>query len=232
MKLYVKVTLIVMAVCILVFAIKTLITEEPTQLTQGEDFIVENESKIEIDYEEMLLPLRNSEMRKTPITHVMIHFISNVAENPENPFLIEEIYQVLVEYGVSTHYLIDREGRIYLLVEEDRVAYHAGPGHLVDFPEYDDHLNYYSIGIELMAIGTKKEMEEYIDEETYDNLDPSFIGFTDAQYEALQQLLEYIHERYPGIERNRQHVIGHDEYAPERKNDTGSLFDWTLLYKD
>ena len=87
MKLYVKVTLIVMAVCILVFAIKTLITEEPTQLTQGEDFIVENESKIEIDYEKMLLPLRNSEMRKTPITHVMIHFISNVAENPENPFL-------------------------------------------------------------------------------------------------------------------------------------------------
>lgn len=85
------------------------------------------------------------------------------------------------------------------------------------FPAYENKLNAYSIGIELLAIGTKEEMSTFITEDTYDALDNSFIGYTDAQYESLKSLLHIIHERYPEVKRDREHVIGHDEYAPDRK---------------
>ena len=187
------------------------------------------EPKEEVEVTDMYLPLRNSEKRKTPITHVVIHFVSNVTEKPEDPYHLEDIRQIFVDYGVSSHYLIDREGNIHRFVSEDRIAYHAGTGSLENFPHYEDQLNEYSIGIELMAIGTKEEMAEFIDEETYEALDPSFIGYTDAQYDSLAKLLDAIHERYPEVERSREHVVGHDEYAPDRKTDPGSLFDWSRL---
>lgn len=60
-------------------------------------------------------------------------------------------------------------------------------------------------------------------------MDPSFIGYTDAQYNALNKLLENISIKYPKVKENRDHVVGHDEYAPERKTDPGELFDWERL---
>lgn len=195
-------------------------TKEKVEIPKTEEDIAVNN---------MYLPLRNSEKRRTPITHVVIHFVSNVAEKPEDPYRLEDIRQIFVDYGVSSHYLIDREGNIHRFVSEDRIAYHAGTGSLENFPHYENQLNDYSIGIELMAIGTKEEMAEFIDEETYEALDQSFVGYTDAQYEALAKLLGTIHERYPEVKRNREHVIGHDEYAPDRKTDPGSLFDWSRL---
>lgn len=198
-----------------------------------EEAVAENDQrdKSDITHEEVeisdyLLPLENSEIRTTPISHVMLHFSSNVTEKPHAPYHVEDIYKIFKEYGVSAHYLIDRSGTIYRLVQEDRMAYHAGAGSLSRFPAYENKLNAYSIGIELLAIGTKEEMSTFITEDTYNTLDPSFIGYTDAQYESLNSLLHTIHERYQEVKRDREHVIGHDEYAPDRKNDPGALFDW------
>lgn len=180
----------------------------------------------ELEIKDYLLPLENSETRSTLISHVMLHFSSNVTEKPHTPYQVDDIHKIFMDYGVSAHYVIDREGVIYKFVQEDRIAYHAGSGSLSRFPAYENKLNAYSIGIELLAIGTKEEMSTFITEDTYDALDNSFIGYTDAQYESLKSLLHTIHERYPEVKRDREHVIGHDEYAPDRKNDPGSLFDW------
>ena len=65
--------------------------------------------------------------------------------------------------------------------------------------------------------------------ELYARLRPSDIGYTDKQYESLRSLLKLITNRHPQIKMDRKHIIGHDEYAPGRKTDPGSLFDWTRI---
>ncbi|MBS4194228.1 N-acetylmuramoyl-L-alanine amidase [Lederbergia citri] len=175
------------------------------------------------------LPLQNSEVRTEIPTHIVLHFISNVGNNVLDPYNLQDIYSIFFEYGVSAHYLIARSGEIYQLVPEERVAYHAGTGDLPYFTKYRNNLNQYSIGIEMLAIGTKEEMAEMIKDEDYDSINPSFIGYTEAQYKTLNILLADIITRNPAIQRNRKFIVGHDEYAPGRKTDPGSLFDWSKI---
>ncbi|RLL43968.1 N-acetylmuramoyl-L-alanine amidase [Oceanobacillus piezotolerans] len=176
------------------------------------------------------LPNENSHSRENPITHIVLHFSSNVLANPADPFIPEDIRQIFIEYGVSAHYMIGRDGEIHQLVPEERVAYDAGKGDLPDFPNYKNRLNEYSIGIELLAIGTKTEMQTMMmSEAAYNELTAPLIGYTDEQYEALDKLLAEIVTRNPQIHYTRQYIVGHDEYAPERKTDPGSLFDWSKI---
>jgi len=59
---------------------------------------------------------------------------------------------------------------------------------------------------------------------------PEFIGFTDAQYAALAELLSDILARNPRIKMDRFHIIGHEEWAGRgRRTDPGELFDWTRI---
>jgi N-acetyl-anhydromuramyl-L-alanine amidase AmpD len=176
-----------------------------------------------------LLPQKNSEERITPITHIVFHFTSNAAQNPENPYNPNNIRETFLDYGISAHYMIGREGEIYLLVPENRIARHAGKGDLKNFPHYKDELNKYSIGIEMLAIGTKEEMNSMLPAEIYDAIPRPHIGFTGAQYHSLQRLVNDIVNRNPAIKKDRAHIIGHDEYAPNRKTDPGSLFNWTEI---
>lgn len=182
-----------------------------------------------IEMKEWLLPKKNSRVRGAPITHVMLHFTNNALRSPQSPYNIEDVYALFEEYEVSAHYMIDREGEIYLLVPEERAAFHAGKGRHLNYQEYGNGLNDYSIGIELMAIGTKEEMLSTIPEETYDSIDPLNMGYTEEQYIALNKLLDDILTRNPGIKNDREHIIGHDEYAPVRKSDPGELFDWSRI---
>ena len=88
-------------------------------------------------------------------------------------------------------------------------------------------MNMYSVGIELLAIGSEDDMKQYINEETYNSLDDSLIGFTDAQYESLNLLVDELCERY-SIPKDKSRIIGHEEYSPH-KSDPGELFDWNRL---
>ena len=178
---------------------------------------------------QMLLPDVNSEPRVETNTHVVIHFASNAYNKPNDPYNINDTYSIFEQYEVSSHYVIDRKGQIYLFVPETRVAYHAGKGKLSDYPEYENSLNQYSIGIELLAIGTREEMIPIITAEKFNLIDPSLIGYTEDQYKALNTLLDDILIRNPTIKRERNHIIGHDEYNPVMKTDPGSLFDWTRI---
>lgn len=162
-------------------------------------------------------------------THIVLHFISNAATNPENPYLYEDIRNIFIDYDVSPHYMIDREGEIYYLLPESRAARHAGKGELPEYSEYNDQLNKYSIGIELMGIGTEVEMQQMMSPEHYRNIPSEHIGYTEAQYTALNMLLEDILARNKQIKRDRMHIIGHDEYAPDRKTDPGELFEWSKV---
>src|SRR5699024_7778371 len=127
------------------FSSKTVESEEPLTETRLDA----------IDY---FLPLANSEKRIEKPTHVVLHFTSNALNKPQDPYLIEDTYDIFEENGVSANYVIGRSGEIYSFVPENRVTYHAGKGSLSEFPGYDDRLNDYSIGIEILAIGTREEM--------------------------------------------------------------------------
>lgn len=182
-----------------------------------------------IKIKKLFLPEENSRCRTKPITHIMIHYISNVVESPEHPYHIADIYFLLMDYGLSSHYVIDRDGDIFQLVPENRVAYHAGRSSLPNLPFFLHDMNDYSIGIELIGIGTKEEMLPMINQETYDSIPPINIGFTEEQYTALSALIQDIQNRYQSIPKSRWHIIGHEDYAAGRKMDPGQLFDWSKI---
>lgn len=104
--------------------------------------------------------------------------------------------------GVSSHYVISRDGKIVQMVNDYYRAHHAGAGKWGN----DTDLNSSSIGIELDNNGTT---------------DP----WTEVQINALVQLLSYLKETYKIPQAN---FIGHMDYAPTRKNDP-SRFPWKTL---
>lgn len=100
-------------------------------------------------------------------------------------------------YGVSSHYVIDRDGDIFQLVEEANVAYHAGKSQV---PDGRTGVNEFSLGIELI---NDKEHEP-----------------TKDQYRSLKKLLEAIKNKY-----SIKYILGHSDVAPTRKTDPWN-FDW------
>ena len=167
----------------------------------------------------------NDPESENALSFVMIHFSSDLSGLPDNPYDPERIRKIYFDSGASTHYLIDREGRILCFVPENRAAWHAGKGNWKGDEKLKDRMNLYSVGIEIMAMGSKRDMALYMTGEEYDAVPAEWVGYTDAQYDALRALLRDICGRY-GIPADRDHVIGHEEYAPDRKRDPGELFDW------
>ena len=145
----------------------------------------------------------------------VIHYSSAILRYPEAPFSLEHILSIFCEYGVSSHFLIDRTGKVYRLVPIEKKAWHCG-GSIMPEPDNRQAVNDFSIGIELMATARS--------------------GFTTRQYEALAQLC-IENERIIG---HTMQYVGHDIIAGERavtlglrtdvKTDPGSLFQWNLFY--
>jgi len=104
--------------------------------------------------------------------------------------------------GVSSHYVIGRDGKIVQMVNDLYRAHHAGIGKWGN----DKDLNSSSIGIELDNNGLT---------------DP----WTDAQINALIQVLTYLKKTYNIPQAN---FIGHMDIAPTRKNDPAK-FPWKKL---
>ena len=107
---------------------------------------------------------------------------------------------------VSSHYLVEEDGRIYRLVDEARRARHAG----VSFWQGVSDVNSHSIGIEIVNPG-----HEW-----------GYRPFPAAQMAAVRTLCQGILARHP-IPPDR--VVGHSDVAPARKEDPGELFDWPGL---
>lgn len=136
----------------------------------------------------------NFGMRKP--NYVMIHHTAQGSvEHTVRTFHNENV-------GVSSHYIIGRDGKIIQMVNDYYRAHHAGAGRWGN----DTDLNSSSIGIELDNNGTT---------------DP----WPDVQIQALIRLLTYLKETYRIPQAN---FIGHMDYAPTRKIDP-SRFPWKTL---
>jgi N-acetyl-anhydromuramyl-L-alanine amidase AmpD len=167
------------------------------------------------------------------VDHIVLHFSSDVIARPDHPYDINQQVEIFRKAHASANYLIDRDGTVYRLVPENRVAWHAGVGHLPWDPRLKS-MNQRAIGIEMFAVGSAADMKLFgITQEQYDSFKtrhPEWVGFTDAQYAALNQLIDQIRGRHPAILHDRFHIIGHEEWAGRaRRTDPGQLFDWTRI---
>ena len=162
-----------------------------------------------------------------PPEYVMIHFCSAVVNHRDDPYNHEYVRQTFTDAGVSIHYIIDREGQIFCYIPEDRSAWHAGYGTWLNDEKYTNKMNKYSIGIELMGMGTYEEMSGYLHKWEYNKIPKEHLGYTDAQYVSLKALVEDICQRHD-IPLDKDHIIGHEEFSP-KKNDPGDLFDWSRI---
>lgn len=131
---------------------------------------------------------------------------------------------------VSCHYYITRTGKVVQLVDEARVAFHAGKSAAVNAAgALVEGLNGWSLGIELGNAGPfvhgapDAAAEAAIAEADWQHAEP----YTAEQYAALTVLLRDILARNPGI--NASRVLGHDAVSPGRKSDPGRHFDWRRL---
>ncbi|MGA7458013.1 MAG: N-acetylmuramoyl-L-alanine amidase [Methyloceanibacter sp.] len=110
------------------------------------------------------------------------------------------------ESGVSSHYLVDEDGRIAQLVPESERAWHAGQSRWAG----ETDLNSCSIGIEIHNPGH----------------DFDYPDFADAEMRAVEALCHDILGRH-SIPPHR--VLAHSDVAPGRKRDPGEKFDWQRL---
>ncbi len=110
------------------------------------------------------------------------------------------------EAQVSAHYVVEEDGTVYQLVEEDMRAWHAG----VSCWRGRRNINDVSIGIEIVNPG-----HEF-----------GYRPFPAAQMAAVAVLCQDILARHPIPPCN---VVAHSDIAPTRKEDPGELFDWAWL---
>ena len=115
---------------------------------------------------------------------------------------IDLIIKQFSQYKVSAHYVIGRDGKIYRLVDEKNIAYHAGKSSL---PDGRKALNSCSIGIELMTSFTEAP--------------------TEVQINALTTLVNDIKSRY-----KINYILRHSDIAPGRKTDPWNM-DWDGFLK-
>ena len=145
-------------------------------------------------------PSPNFDARALPITMIVLHYTGMESAEAAIARLRDP------EAKVSAHYLVDEDGRILRLVDEDKRAWHAGRSHWRRITD----VNSASIGIELVNPG-----HEF-----------GYRTFPDAQMGALIPLVAQIKERHAIT---RGNVVGHSDIAPARKQDPGELFNWHAL---
>jgi N-acetylmuramoyl-L-alanine amidase len=138
------------------------------------------------------------------IKYIIIHY--TVADLPRS-------IKILTQDEVSAHYLLTDTDVpfFYTLVDESRQSNHAG---LSSWKIYNQ-LNSASIGIEIVNPGFKDTPEGRV-----------WYPFKPAQIDQLVLLLKDIVKRYNIKPEN---ILGHNDIAPQRKQDPGPMFPWKRL---
>ena len=134
---------------------------------------------------------------KREVDTVVVHTAYSLEGEAYNP---QNLYNVFKRYNVSPHYMIDRNGTIYRMADENDLAHHAGKSKMADGRE---GVNRFSIGVEL--INSTIDLP------------------TNAQYDSLSKLIIDIKTRH-----NIRYVVGHSDIAPDRKSDPWN-FDFNKL---
>jgi N-acetylmuramoyl-L-alanine amidase len=145
-------------------------------------------------------PSPNFDSRTGEVQHLVLHYTGMQT----GAAAVERLCDPAAK--VSSHYVVDEDGTVYCLVEEQFRAWHAG----ISYWRGMQALNDSSIGIEIVNPG-----HEW-----------GYRAFPDAQIKAVLGLAQGILQRHPIPARN---VVGHSDIAPDRKQDPGELFPWKYL---
>lgn len=137
----------------------------------------------------------------TPVDMLVLHYTGMVSADVALERMCDP------QSKVSAHYMIDEDGSVTQLVEEDYRAWHAG----VSYWAGNRDINARSIGIELVNPGHEN----------------GYRPFPEEQMRTLETLSMDIVRRHMIPARN---VVGHSDIAPNRKEDPGELFDWFRLF--
>jgi len=126
---------------------------------------------------------------------------------------LDRSIMLLTQKDVSVHYLLTDTPQpfIYTLVDENRAAWHAGTSSWKNFSQ----LNNSSIGIEIVNPGYTDTPEGRV-----------WTPFAQAQIDQLIPLVKQIAARHGVAPEN---ILGHNEIAPQRREDPGPLFPWKQL---
>ena len=139
---------------------------------------------------------------KSAIKAIIIHYTGMQSER-------ESLIRLCnIKSKVSSHFLINTNGKVFRLVQDNRVAWHAGKS---CWGKYKN-LNTISIGIELVNKGHKF----------------GYKNFKKKQIISLVQICKKLIKKYK-IKKN--YIVGHSDIAPLRKIDPGEKFPWKELAK-
>lgn len=137
-----------------------------------------------------------------PIDILLLHYTGmESAEAAINWLCVEES-------GVSCHYVVEENGKIWQLVPEEMRAWHAGKSNW----QGESDTNSRSIGIEIVNPGHGF----------------GYPDFPNVQIEAVIALSSDIIKRHNIPVR---HVLAHSDVAPGRKSDPGEKFPWKQLFE-
>ena len=134
------------------------------------------------------------------ITTIILHYTGMQSERESIKRLTKRSSKV------SCHYLINRRGKIFRLVKDEDVAWHAGKSMWGKYK----NLNKNSIGIELVNRGHKF----------------GYQTFPKIQIKKLVKLCKFLMKKY---NIKKKLVLGHSDIAPLRKIDPGEKFPWNYL---
>ena len=107
---------------------------------------------------------------------------------------------------VSSHFVINQNGKIYRLVQDNQIAWHAGKSCWAQYK----NLNKSSIGIELVNKGHQ-------------------FGYTNFKKKQLLSLIKICKNLIKKYKIKKRNVVGHSDIAPLRKIDPGEKFPWKRL---
>jgi N-acetylmuramoyl-L-alanine amidase len=147
-------------------------------------------------------PSPNFDDRLLPITMIVLHYTGMESAEAAIQRLTDP------KAKVSAHYLVNEDGVVLRMVDEDKRAWHAGRSHWRGITD----VNSASIGIEIVNPG-----HEF-----------GYRPFAEEQIDALLPLVAEIKQRH---DIGRGNVVGHSDIAPTRKQDPGELFPWARLAK-
>tara|TARA_Y100000590_G_scaffold457210_1_gene609376 strand:+ start:3910 stop:4644 length:735 start_codon:yes stop_codon:yes gene_type:complete len=107
---------------------------------------------------------------------------------------------------VSSHFVINLNGKVYRLIEDNKIAWHAGESCWKKLK----NLNKYSIGIELVNKGHE-------------------FGYTNYKKKQINSLVNVCKILIKKYKIKKTNIVGHSDIAPQRKIDPGEKFPWKKL---